>query len=126
MKQTRLVACLAFGSLLSPSGAAFGQGLGPDVPEVSLSAAGRVGPVECTVVEGPQEQVFECNLAEVYLLRVPNDSLRIPSENAGVQICKRTGVEVQIVNTDDGIDVSVICHYDDCGFSLLAGGVSPQ
>ena len=122
MKQTRLVVCLALGSLLCPSGAAFGQGIGSDVPGVALPAEERFGPFECTVVEGPQEQVFKCDLAEVYLLRIPSDSLRIPSEDAGVQICKRTGVEVQIVNTDDGIDVSVICHYDDCGFSLLAGG----
>ena len=126
MKQARLVACLGLGSLLTSSGAAFGQDLGPDVPGVSLPAAERVGPIECTVVEEPLGQTFECDLAEVYLLRIPSDSLRIPSEDTGVQMCKRTGVEIQIVNTDDGIDVSVICHYDDCGFSLPAGGVSPQ
>ena len=75
-----------------------------ETPELSRPKAEGIGPVECKVVGGPLGEAMACR-KEVYLVTISEDVLLI-------QRCRLSGVATIIQETDDSVEVTVVCRYD--------------
>lgn len=75
-----------------------------ETPEVSQPEAEWIGSVECKVAEGPLGQTTSCS-KEAYLVTISEDVLLI-------QRCRLSGVATIVEETDDSVEVTIVCRYD--------------